>query len=160
MIAGLVFPTGHRLLPVPVRRTGLAVSALRQGKGPGGELLSGLLAAGQSAGLFVLMVFLAVQNLLCLLQLFRVRLAMGRSLDDLLHQAKRIQQIYIVICIVSNRDRCAEHRFLAVVRQRSVLLLVPADSTFVQEQNAVRRNHGIAKTIGKHRLLRIHIQAV
>ena len=154
----------HRVL-LSVGRTVPRVSAhaaIRCGRAAilGSQFFAAQHGAVGRAGLFAAVVLFAVEDLLCLLQLILVHRAVVCVFDCFPRQAQSVQQVLVVVSMLTHGNGGAEHGLLAVIAQRAVFLLEPAEGVLSHIQNAVGGDYGATHGVGEHRPLRIHIQTV
>ena len=128
--------------------------------GIGGEFLLIQRCAGGVAGSLAVVVAFSVQDLLGLLQLFRIRRAVVGVVYGLSGQPKGVQKVGIVIGVVTDSNGRPKNSLLAVIAKGSVFLLEPADRLLAHTNNAVAGNDCVACGIGKDRPLHVYVQTV
>ena len=128
--------------------------------GIGGEFLLIQRCAGGVAGSLAVVVAFSVQDLLGLLQLFRIRRAVVGVVYGLSGQPKGVQKVGIVIGVVTDGDGRPKNSLLAVIAKSPIFLLEPADRLLAHTNNAVAGNDCVACGIGKDRPLHVYVQTV
>ena len=128
--------------------------------GIGGEFLLIQRCAGGVAGSLAVVVAFSVQDLLGLLQLFRIRRAVVGVVYGLSGQPKGVQKVGIVIGVVTDGDGRPKNSLLAVIAKSPIFLLEPADRLLAHTNNAVAGNNCVACGIGKDRPLHVYVQTV